>query len=57
MRGLCIFEVDIRFFKQFTQSNLFILGNPDGYPIHSPNNYDIRFFNELSDEFWTETSN
>ncbi|CAB4424675.1 unnamed protein product [Rhizophagus irregularis] len=31
-------------------------GNPDGHPIHSPNNYDIRFFNELSDEFWLQTS-
>ncbi|CAB5390563.1 unnamed protein product [Rhizophagus irregularis] len=30
--------------------------NPDGHPIHSPNNYDIRFFNELNDEFWLQTS-
>jgi len=32
-------------------------GNPDGFPVHSPNTYDTRFFNELSDEFWNETSN
>ncbi|CAB4404752.1 unnamed protein product [Rhizophagus irregularis] len=31
-------------------------GNPDGHPIHSPNNYNIRFFNELSDEFWLQTN-
>ncbi|CAB4421347.1 unnamed protein product [Rhizophagus irregularis] len=35
---------------------LTMVWNPDGHPIHSPNNYDIRFFNELSDEFWLQTS-
>jgi hypothetical protein len=32
-------------------------GNPDGFPVSSPNSYDTRFYNELSDEFWLETSN
>ena len=31
--------------------------NPDGFPIYSPNTYDTRFYNELSDEFWNETGN
>ncbi|UZO09526.1 uncharacterized protein OCT59_029745 [Rhizophagus irregularis] len=42
-----------RGFENLTRINN---GNPDGHPIHSPNNYDIRFFNELSDEFWLQTS-
>jgi hypothetical protein len=32
-------------------------GNPHGYPVRSPNTYDTRFYNEMSDEFWEETSN
>jgi hypothetical protein len=32
-------------------------GNPDGFPVRSPNTYDARFYNELSDEFWLETGN
>lgn len=32
-------------------------GNPDGFPVHSPNTYDTRFYNELSDEFWNVTGN
>jgi Myb/SANT-like DNA-binding protein len=32
-------------------------GNPRGFPIHSPNTYDTRFYNELSDEFWEQTGN
>ncbi|GBC48616.2 hypothetical protein RIR_v02004224500 [Rhizophagus irregularis DAOM 181602=DAOM 197198] len=57
---------DIRFKHRFIeleisntklwQAEYFQEGNPDGHPIHSPNNYDIRFFNELSDEFWLQTS-
>ena len=31
--------------------------NPDGFPARSPNTYDARFYNELSDEFWLETGN
>ena len=31
--------------------------NPDGFPVHSPNTYDTRFYNELSDEFWLQTGN
>ncbi|CAB5175672.1 unnamed protein product [Rhizophagus irregularis] len=42
-----------RGFENLTRINN---GNPDGHPIHSPNNYDICFFNELSDEFWLQTS-
>jgi Myb/SANT-like DNA-binding domain len=32
-------------------------GNPQGHPVHSPNTYDTRFYNELTDEFWERTSN
>ena len=32
-------------------------GNPNRYSIHSPNTYDTRFYDELSDEFWEQTSN
>ncbi|CAB4473028.1 unnamed protein product [Rhizophagus irregularis] len=41
-----------RGFENLTRINN---GNPDSHPIHSSNNYDIRFFNELSDEFWLQT--
>ncbi len=29
-------------------------GNPDGFPVYSPNNYDRQFHGELSDEFWVD---
>ena len=29
-----------------------VAGNPDGYPVHSPNSYDREFHGELTDEFW-----
>ena len=32
-------------------------GNPDGFPVHSPNNYDRRFHGELADEFWVDNRN
>ena len=32
-------------------------GNPDGYPVHSPNHYDEQFYGELADEFWINNSN
>lgn len=31
--------------------------NRRGYPISSPNSFDEACFNEMSDEFWTTTSN
>lgn len=32
-------------------------GNPEGFPIHSPNLFDIEFFDTMCDEFWRPTSN
>jgi hypothetical protein len=32
-------------------------GNPDGFPVHSPNNYDRRLYGDLSDEFWVDNRN
>ena len=31
--------------------------NPDGFSITSPNTFDEACFQEMSDEFWTSTSN
>jgi hypothetical protein len=32
-------------------------GNPEGFPIHSPNLFDIEFFDTMCAEFWRPTSN
>jgi hypothetical protein len=32
-------------------------GNPEGFPVHSPNLFDIEFFDSMSDEFWRPRSN
>jgi hypothetical protein len=32
-------------------------GNPEGFPIRSPNLFDIEFFDMMTDEFWRPTSN
>ena len=34
-----------------------LTNNRRGYPINSPNSFDEACFNEMSDEFWTVTSN
>ncbi len=31
-------------------------GNPSGFPTHSPNLFDIEFFDMMSAEFWRPTS-
>lgn len=31
--------------------------NPQGYPLRSPNSFDHACYVEMSDEFWTRTSN
>jgi hypothetical protein len=30
-------------------------GNPNNFPLNSPNRYDRECFNEMSDEFWMRT--
>src|SRR5262245_9943735 len=32
-------------------------GNPEGFPIHSPNLFDLEFFDTMSEEFWQPTGN
>ena len=32
-------------------------GNSDGFPVHSPNNYDRQFHGKLADEFWVNNRN
>ena len=28
------------------------MGNPNNFPLRSPNRFDRELFNEMSDEFW-----
>ena len=32
-------------------------GNPEGFPTHSPNLFDLEFFDTMSEEFWQLTGN
>lgn len=41
----------------YENSRRLLQGNPNGDTIRSPNFYDRRFYNEMADEFWTQTGN
>ena len=41
----------------YENSKRLLQGNPSGQTIRSPNFYYRRFYNEMADEFWTQTGN
>ena len=41
----------------YENSKRLLHGNQSGHNIRSPNHYDRRFYNEMADEFWTQTGN
>jgi len=42
----------------YENMKIILSGNPNAFPVHSPiYSYDCQFHNELSDEFWIESSN
>jgi hypothetical protein len=38
--------------RGYENSSRIIMGNPDNFPLRSPNRFDRELFNEMSDEFW-----
>jgi hypothetical protein len=43
--------------RGFENSRRIYSGNTEDFPISSPNNFDESCFNEMSDQFWLQTSN
>lgn len=41
----------------YENSRRLLQDNPNGHTIRSPNSFDRRFYDEMTDEFWLQTGN